>query len=125
MAALPDDAIELATLDTTTYVSTPDAAVLPSQPAEITLTEVVLDAPLRTAIKTASPHCRVISEQMIEKIRNAYTIDDEMFYARIGVGAATGMYVPTADEMQDMQVFGEFVEGVRQWGRNERAKLGL
>ena len=25
----------------------------------------------------------------------------------------------------DMQAFGEFVEGVRQWGRAERVKLGL
>ena len=55
----------------------------------------------------------------------ARTGADSMFFARIGVGAATGMYQPTPDEMQEMTVFGEFVESVRQWGRAERAKLGL
>jgi len=62
---------------------------------------------------------------MIQKIRAQYSIDDEMYFARIGVGAANGMYTPTAGEMADMQAFGQFVEGVRQWGREERAKLGL
>jgi hypothetical protein len=41
------------------------------------------------------------------------------------VGAATGLYTPTSDEMQALTVFGEFVEGMRQWGRDERANLGL
>ena len=68
---------------------------------------------------------QLIAQAMIEKIRASYTIDDEMFFARIGVGAATGMYQPTAQELQEMTVFGEFVEAVRQWGRAERAKLGL
>jgi len=62
---------------------------------------------------------------MIQKIRAKYSVDDEMFFARIGVGAATGMYTPTAGEMADTQAFGEFVESVRQWGRTERANLGL
>ena len=45
--------------------------------------------------------------------------------AQRAVGAATGMYTPTAGEMADMQAFGQFVEGVRQWGRAERDRLGL
>lgn len=45
--------------------------------------------------------------------------------ARIGVGAATGMYTPSASELAEMTEFGAFVEGVRNWGRAERAKLGL
>lgn len=80
---------------------------------------------MREKIKAASPHCNLISKRMVEQIRNLYSIDDEMYFARIGVGAATGLYVPTADEMQAMTVFGEFVESVRQWGRDRRAELGL
>jgi hypothetical protein len=116
---------ELCTLDGVTYVAVPVGVTLPAQPAEITVEAVTLTPELKAAIKAASPHVALISERMIQKIRGAYSIDDEMFFARIGVGAATGMYAPTVDEMADMQVFGLFVEDVREWGRDERAKLGL
>ena len=84
-----------------------------------------IDQATREAIKAASTHCQLINNRMIEKIRAMYSIDDEMYFARIGVGAATGLYTPSQDEMQAMTVFGELVESVRQWGRDERAKLGL
>ena len=105
-------------------------AVLPTgQPAEILGSIEVLPSPLpdllREQIKAASPHVKLIGQNMIDKIRSSYSIDDEMYFARIGIGAATGMYSPTQDEMQAMTVFGEFVESVRHWGRTERAKLGL
>jgi hypothetical protein len=50
-----------------------------------------------------------------------------MFFARIGVGADHGHVQPnTSGELaRNAGVFGEFVESVRQWGRTERAKLGL
>ena len=119
---------ELATINGVTYVSLPDGATLPAaQPAEIaaSVSTATLDQATREAIKTASPHCQLINDRMIEKIRAMYSIDDEMYFARIGVGAATGLYTPTTDEMQAMAVFGEFVESVRQWGRDRRAEIGL
>lgn len=119
---------ELATINGVTYVSLPDGVTLPAdQPAEIaaSVSTAAIDAATREAIKTTSTHCRLINDRMIEKIRALYSIDDEMYFARIGVGAATGLYTPTTDEMQAMTVFGEFVESARQWGRDERAKLGL
>ncbi len=117
---------ELVTLpDGFTYVAVPDGVTLPQQPTEITVEPVTLTPELREQIKAASPHVAFIAERMIQKIRAVYSIDDEMFFARIGVGAATGMYMPSAGEMAGMQTFGEFVEGVRQWGRAERALLGL
>ena len=116
---------ELCTLGGITYLSVPDGVTLPDQPPEIELTPVTLSPELREQIKAASPHAQLISERMIQKIRAQYSVDDEMFFSRIGVGAATGMYAPTAGEMADMQAFGQFVEGVRQWGRAERANLGL
>jgi hypothetical protein len=114
---------ELATVDGLTYISVPDGVVLPEQP--IALEVVALDDTLRSQIKAASPHSRLIGQRMIDTIRAAYGIDDEMYFARIGVGAANGLYVPTASEMEEMATFGAFVEGVREWGRSERAKLGL
>ena len=132
-AVLPDSAVvndelhctELCTINGTTYLAVPDGVVLPSQPPEITLSTVVLTTELRERIKAESPHSQFVGERMVQKIRAQYSVDDEMFFARIGVGAATGMYSPTSGELADMQAFGEFVESVRQWGRAERAKLGL
>ncbi len=120
---------ELATIDEITYVSLPDDALLPAnQPAEIAdsiVNPCVLDDSVRETIKATSPHCKLIAQRMIDKIRALYSIDDEMYFARIGVGAATGMYAPSEDEMHEMSVFGQFVESVRQWGRDERARIGL
>lgn len=132
-AVLPDSVVsndelhctELCTIDGITYLSVPDGVTLPDQPREIELTPITLSPELREQIKAASPHAQLIAERMLQKIRAKYSVDDEMFFARIGVGAATGVYTPTAGEMADMQAFGAFVESVRQWGRDEREKLGL
>lgn len=119
---------ELATINGVTYVSLPDGVTLPNnQPVEIaaSIQTVTMTDELREAIKAASPHVKLISARMSEQIRSRYTIDDEMYFARIGVGAATGLYTPTTDETQAMAAFGAFVESVRQWGRDQRAALGL
>ena len=118
-------AIELAEFDGHVYVHVPDETVIPEQPSEIAWQAVTPDPALLARIKAESRPVQLISQAMIDKIRASYSVDDEMFFARIGVGAATGMYQPTPDEMQEMTVFGEFVESIRQWGRAERAKLGL
>jgi len=119
---------ELATVDGVTYVFIPDGADLPeNQPPEISasIETVVISAVQRAQIKADSPHCWLISQRMVEMIRSHYSLDDEMYFARIGVGAATGLYSPTEQELQEMTVFGEFVESVRQWGREQRALIGL
>ena len=122
-----DQCIELCTIDGLTYVSIPDGTVLPAQPAQIadSVQMVVLTSDLRDRIKIESPHVALINQRMIDTIRSAYSIDDEMYFARIGVGAATGMYTMEPGELEEMAMFGNFVEGVREWGRSERAKLGL
>jgi hypothetical protein len=119
---------ELATIGDVTYVSLPDDAVLPTvQHDEIkaSIQLVTLTPELRTAIKEASPHAKLISERIIEKIREQYTVDHELYLARIGVGQQQGLYTPTAAELQEIADFGVFVEGIRAWGNAERAKLGL
>ena len=122
---------ELATLaDGRTVVVLFDAYSLPTeQPspiaASVELLPTALPDLLREQIKASSPHVALISQRMIDQIRANYTQDDENYFSRIGVGAAMGMYAPSSDEIQAMTVFGEFVEAVRQWGRDERAKRGL
>lgn len=110
-----------------TYVAVPEGVTLPEQPAQIadTLQEVALTPELREQIKTASPHCAFIAERMQAQIRARYSAEDEMYFARIGAGAALGVYQFEAGEKERLLDYGAHVEAVRQWGRSERAKLGL
>lgn len=123
----PEGSTELCTLDGVTYVSLPDGVALPAQPAEIAASVAVVapDAVLADAIKLASPHVQLIDQRMREMIREHYDLETELKFARFGVGSSMGLYQPTVDEIQQMTVYGKFVEGVREWGRAERAKLGL
>jgi hypothetical protein len=131
--ALPDNqgvddslrCTELCTLDGTTYVAVPDGLALPAQPAEIDPQPVVPGADLVARIKAASPHVQLIYERTEALIRSKYSLSDEAKFARIGVGAALGVYAFGAGEQDELIAFGAFVEAARQWGRDERAKLGL
>ena len=122
---------ELATLaDGRTVVALFDGFVLPAnQPAAIAASIEVLPVPLPDAlkaqIKAASPIVNLIGAGMLQKIRDVYSAEDEAYFARIGVGAALGAYTFGPGEQADLLAFGATVEGVRQWGRAERAKMGL
>lgn len=118
-----DGVTELCTLDGVTYLSGPDS--LPAQPVQITVVPVNMTAMLKDAIKANSPHTRLIATRMEEQIRAKYSLSDEQYFARIGVGVALGAYVFQPGEEDELLAFGAFVEGVRQWGRDQRAGLGL
>ena len=119
---------ELATINGVTYVSIPDTDTLPTKQhskIDASIKPVVLTPELKAAIKAESPHAKLISARIIEKIRDQYTVDHELYLARIGVGQQQGLYTPTASELKELADFGAFVEGIRAWGNAERAKLGL
>ena len=116
---------ELCTLEGVTYVSVPDSVTLPDQPTELTITEATITPELRDAIKAESPHCRLITGRMEMRISSKYSLSDEQYFARIGVGAALGAYTFAPGEQDELLAFGAYVEDARQWGRDERAKLGL
>lgn len=124
-----DDSIhctELATLaDGYTYVSVPEGVELPEQPTQITVETVTLTPELREALKATSAHCALITQRIEEKIRARYTLNDEQYFARIASGAALGIYALEPGEHDALVAFGEHVEACRQWGRDERAQLGL
>ena len=125
-AKLPDGGMELCVLDGITYVTVlDDADPLPEQHLEITLEPVIVDAGLRDRLLAESRACQLISQAIIDRIRAKYPIDEELYFARIGIGSLTGLYQPSESEMQELANFGAYVESVRQWGRDERAKLGL
>ena len=130
--ALPTDATnhqrigtELATVNGTTYVFLPNGAKLPAQPSEITVVTVTLTPEISDAIKAVSPHVWLINEQIKEKIRNKYSSEDEMYFARISIGAITGQYTMEPGEADKVAAYGAYVESIRQWGRDQRAAIGL
>lgn len=123
----PEGSTELCTIDGVTYVSVPDDD-LPEQAAQISasiVNPVTLTTELREAIKAASPHCALIHERMEAKIRDKYSLSDEQYFSRIASSAALGLYTFETGEAEALQAFGAYVESVRQWGREQRALLGL
>ena len=117
---------ELATLpDGYTYVAVPDALTLPAQSPEIVVGAVELTAELRQQLKAVSTHCELIANRVEQKIRERYSINDEQYFSRIASGAALNLYSFEPGEQEALIAFGSYVESCRQWGRQERAKLGL
>lgn len=124
----PEESEELATIEGVTYVYIPEGSVLSeSQPEEIqnSISDAVLTDELKSQIKHESPHCKLISQRVIDKIRERYSIEDEQYFSRIGIGAALGLYEFLPGEEDLLRDFGVYVEGVRQWGRDQRALIGL
>lgn len=120
-----NDAIELAELNGWHYVFVPDGAVMPGQHADIQWQAVTLTDAEKEQIKAVSRPCQLIAEEMQRRIRAVYPIEDEQYFSRIGVGVALGLYVFQTGESEALRAFGDHVEAVRQWGRAERAKIGL
>jgi len=107
-----------------------DGYTLPAtQPVEIAASIEHLPTPLpddiKTQVKAASPHVALTYSRTQDLIRSKYSVDDEAYFARIGVGVALGAYTFEPGEQAELLAFGAFVESARAWGRVERAKLGL
>lgn len=119
-----EDVVELCTLDDGyTYISGPD--VMPTQLPQVKIEEATLSDEIRQSIKSTSPQCRLIYDRMQAKIREKYCSEDEMYLTRISVGNLMGTYVMESGEADMVQEYQTFIEGVREWGRSERAKYGL
>jgi hypothetical protein len=103
---------ELATVDGTTYVYAPDEVTLPPQPEQITVEEVTLTDELKEAIKAASPHVQLINERVVNKIRELYSVNDEIKLIRLA---------PSVES----EAYNDYVEACRDWGTAEKAKIGL
>lgn len=118
-------ATEIADLDGWHYVHVPDGEAIPEQPADIEWTDVTMTDELRAQLRAASRHDTMIRREIQRRIRQVYSADDEQYFSRIGVGAALGMYQFQPGEQEALLEFGTFIEGIREWGRAERAKIGL
>ena len=109
---------EIATLpDGRTVVVLFDGHTLPAnQPSAIAASIEALPQPLpadlQDAIKTASPHVRLINARVQEAIGQRYSMADEIKLLRTAPSA-------------DMDAYNAYAEECRAWGRAEKAKLGL
>lgn len=117
--------LELCTIDDVTYISVPDGYVIEDQPSEIGFTQTVLTDALKESIKANSRAVQLITSEVQCKIREKYTLEDEQYYARIGVGVALGAYAFLPGEQEALLEFGTYVEECRQYGKSKRAELGL
>ena len=61
----------------------------------------------------------------IERIRERYPLDEELFLNRIATGVLAGLYQYQPGEEEEVLAFGVWAEESRQWGRQQRAALGL
>lgn len=110
---------ELCTLaDGRTVVSVNDGVELPEQQAEIADSVEVLPTPLpdelRAEICAISPHVWIINERVGEKIRAMYSVDEEFKVLRLREA-----------EPERFAAYNAHVEACRQWGREQKAALGL
>ena len=103
---------ELCAIDGATYASVPDGLVLPDQPDKLGVETVALTEGLRADIKASSPHVKYINQRVVDMIRTRYGINDEIKMLRVGPSEETAKY-------------NDYAEACREWGRNEKAKLGL
>ena len=107
-----DRITELCTIDGVTYVSVPGSITLPEQPEQITVEEVVLTEELKESIKSESPHVQLINDRVVSKIRERYSVNDELKLLRIGLS-------------EESTAYNDYVEECRDWGRAAKANLGL
>ena len=107
-----DRITELCIIDGVTYVSVPDSIILPAQPEQITVEEVELTDELKESIKSESPHVQLINERVVAKIREVYSLNDEIKMIRLSPSAESAAY-------------NEYVESCRDWGRVAKANLGV
>lgn len=111
---------ELCTIDDKTYIAaeTKDGVKLMEQTADgtIEVTGATYTADklreIKKQIKASSPAVAAINTQVVAKIRERYSVDDEIKMLRLAPS-------------QETTEWNDYVEHCRQWGREEKAKLGL
>lgn len=104
-----DRITELCEIEGETYVSVPDTITLPEQEFVIA-EEVALTDELKAQIVSASPLFANINGRVVDKIRQIYSVNDEIKMLRIGPSEETAAY-------------NDYAEECRAWGREEKAKL--
>jgi hypothetical protein len=105
--------MEIAEIDGLTYYVLPDGVTLPGeQPEGIVPQAVTMTETLRETLRAASPHCKIIDARVREAIAERYSVTDEIKLLRTAPSP-------------EMIAYNAYAEECRNWGRNEKVKLGL
>jgi hypothetical protein len=120
IGALPLDAVHLCDIGAIKYHSIPAKGVESAKLIEENkgkLTEINAanraDYPQVVAtVKAASSQCAAINAQVVAKIRERYSVDDEIQMLRIAPSAESALW-------------NDYVETCRAWGHEQKAALGL
>ena len=109
-----EGAVELCEIDGITYVSIPDAASVAKQDAAIDAKSATLDAKKIEEIRAASYVVKFIKQQVRDKIREKYELDDELKLLRL-----------RDINKDEWDKYNAHAESCRAWGEAEIAKLGI
>ena len=109
-----EGAVELCEIAGTSYISIPDTAMVAKQPSEIDAQAVTLDDELKADIREKSYVVKFLKQQVREKIRDKYDLDDELNLLRLRDKDTTSW-----------EEYDKYVEECRAWGETEMAKLGI
>ena len=116
---------ELAVLDGWRYIAVPDGTVV-VVPEEIETWEPVIITPeLREQLKAVSPHTRLALSQFIDAVREQFSLDDELYFARIATGALIGSYTFEPGEAELLAEYQQHVESCRAVLKSRYTELGL
>ena len=102
---------ELCTIDGVSYANVQDASAV-IDPHNIGFKAEVVDVELRENLCAQSPHVQLIQQRVRDKISELYSVHDEIKLIR------------TAPS-HEFDVYNEHAELCRQWGREQKALLGL
>lgn len=112
----PEGSTELCTIDGVTYVSLPDdyEINISAQPQCVrdSLQRVEITPELRLEICAHSTHVWLINERVREKIAQLYPLHEEVKLLRTAPSS-------------EFEAYNDYVEQCRQWGREQKAALGL
>ena len=108
------------------YVSIPTEVQF-EVPEEISQSwiEVVLNEASSEALKKECFIVKIINDRLIEKIRKKYSLNDELYYARITSGSLLGTYIMANDEEQMIAQYQVDIENYRAQAKAERIELGF
>ena len=107
---------ELCIINGDTYISVPDDLVLPKQPKQISLTPVIIDNVLKEKIESASPHIQLIKERIRNKIREKYSIEDELKIIRNKINGINP---------EEYTEYNSCVESCIAEGKDKKIELGI
>ena len=116
---------EVSRLEGWHYVWVPDGVTISDQDSLIQWQPVIMTAELLSKLRSNSDHVTLIDQQFQESLRGNYSLDDELYFTRIGTGKSLGLYEFQPGELEKLTEYGLFVEGLRTISILAKSSIGL